>query len=360
MKKIFVSGCYDILHAGHLQFFEEARALGDHLTVSFASSEVLWVHKRRKPSIPDEHKLALLQGLRMVDEVVIGHGLEEGIDFREDFLRIRPDVLIVTEADKYGDLKRALCAETGAEYKILPKTPPKFEPVSTSSIVRWVQAPTEAPLRVDFAGGWLDVPRFSIPGAFIVNCAVSPLVSLREWPYEKQAGLGGSGAWALVNGRDGVDSEIDLGVGWQDPAVIRETGLCVWRSGTKPVLDFKQHGDVLAGRMAILWTGKPHDTPGGADMPRDYRAIAASAEVAREGALRTDIAALARGVTLYHATQLAEGMDELPDIEGSIAHKYCGGGHGGYALYLFEDPSKRDAAIASIAELRPIEPFCRV
>ena len=360
MKKIFVSGCYDILHAGHLQFFEEARALGDHLTVSFASSEVLWVHKRRKPSIPDEHKLALLQGLRMVDEVVIGHGLEEGIDFREDFLRIRPDVLIVTEDDKYGDLKRALCAETGAEYKILPKTPPKFEPVSTSSIVRWVQAPTEAPLRVDFAGGWLDVPRFSIPGAFIVNCAVSPLVSLREWPYEKQAGLGGSGAWALVNGRDGVDSEIDLGVGWQDPAVIRETGLCVWRSGTKPVLDFKQNGDFLAGRMAILWTGKPHDTPGVADMPRDYRAIAASAEVAREGALRTDIAALARGVTLYHATQLAEGMDELPDIEGSIAHKYCGGGHGGYALYLFEDPSKRDAAIASIAELRPIEPFCRV
>ena len=28
MKKVFVSGCYDILHAGHLQFFEEARALG--------------------------------------------------------------------------------------------------------------------------------------------------------------------------------------------------------------------------------------------------------------------------------------------------------------------------------------------
>ena len=32
MAKVFVSGCYDILHAGHLQFFEEARALGDHLT----------------------------------------------------------------------------------------------------------------------------------------------------------------------------------------------------------------------------------------------------------------------------------------------------------------------------------------
>ncbi len=360
MKKVFVSGCYDILHAGHLQFFEEARALGDYLIVSFASAEVLWHHKRRKPSIPDEHKLVLLQGLRMIDEVIITQGQEEGIDFREDFLRIRPDFLIVTEDDKYGDLKRELCAQVGAQYTVLPKTPPKFEPVSTSSIVRWVQAPTEAPLRVDFAGGWLDVPRFSKLGEYIVNCAISPLVSLREWPYEKQAGLGGSGAWALLNGRDGVDSEIDLGVGWQDPAVIRETGLCVWRSGPKPILDFKHNGDFLTGRMAIYWTGTEHDTPGVSNIPRDYARIAQSARVARGGALNADIQLLAAGVDLYHSTQLDEGMDALPEITGSIAHKYCGGGHGGYALYLFNNPSSRDAAIATTPELRAVEPFCRV
>ena len=360
MKKVFISGCYDILHAGHLQFFEEAKALGDYLVVSFASSEVLWIHKRRKPSIPDEHKFALLQGLRVVDEVVIGHGHEEGIDFREDFLRIRPDFLVVTEDDKYAPLKRALCAEVGAQYVVLPKTPPKFEPVSTSSIVRWVQAPTEAPLRVDFAGGWLDVPRFARPGEFIVNCAISPLVSLREWPYEKQAGLGGSGAWALLNGKDGFESEIDLGVGWQDPAVIRETGLCVWRSGPTPVLDFKHNGDFLSGRMAIYWTGTSHDTPGIAQLPRDYQRIAQSARLAREGALQADITKLAEGVNLQHSTQLAEGMDPLPDIPGSIARKYCGGGHGGYALYLFADPAAREAALASTPQLRPVEPFCRV
>lgn len=40
-KKVFVSGCYDIMHAGHLQFFSEARALGDFLIVSFASDDVL-------------------------------------------------------------------------------------------------------------------------------------------------------------------------------------------------------------------------------------------------------------------------------------------------------------------------------
>jgi cytidyltransferase-like protein len=360
MKKVFISGCYDILHAGHLQFFEEAKAHGDYLIVSFASSEVLWIHKHRKPSIPDEHKFALLQGMRAIDEVVIGHGLEEGIDFREDFLRIRPDFLVVTEDDKYAHLKRALCAEVGAEYVVLPKTPPRFEPVSTSSIVRWVQAPTEAPLRVDFAGGWLDVPRFARPGEYVVNCAISPLVSLREWPYEKQAGLGGSGAWALLNGRDGVDSEIDLGVGWQDPAVIRETGLCVWRSGPKPVLDFKHNGDFLTGRMAIYWTGTTHDTPGVADHPRDYARIAESARIAREGALGADIRKLAEAVNFYHATQLDEGMERLPNIEGAIARKYCGGGYGGYALYLFAEPGVCDKAVAATPELRAVEPFCRV
>ncbi|MES2995318.1 MAG: adenylyltransferase/cytidyltransferase family protein [Verrucomicrobiota bacterium] len=360
MKKVFVSGCYDILHAGHLQFFEEARALGDYLVVSFASSEVLWFHKRRKPSIPDEHKFALLQGIRVIDEVVVGRGLEEGIDFRDDFLRLKPDLLIVTEDDQYADLKRALCEETGAEYVILPKTPPKFEPVSTSSIVRWVQAPTEAPLRVDFAGGWLDVPRFARDGEFIVNCAISPLVSLREWNYEKQAGLGGSGAWALLNGRDAVDSEIDLGVGWQDPAVIRETGLCVWRSGPRPVLDFKHNGDFLSGCMAIHWTGSSHDTPGIADNDRDFDKIAHSARIARDGVLRGDIELIAKGVHVYHEAQLEEGMNPLPEIPGALARKYCGGGHGGYALYLFPDEATRASAARGTSSLTLIEPFCRV
>lgn len=360
MRKIFVSGCYDILHAGHLQFFEEARAHGDYLIVSFASAEVLWHHKRRKPSIPDDHKRALLQGLRMVDEVIITHGHDEGLDFKDEFLRIRPSMLLVTEDDKYGALKRDLCASVGADYLILPKTPPKFEPVSTSSIVRWVQAPAEAPLRIDFAGGWLDVPRFSREGGFVVNCAISPLVSLREWPYEKQGGLGGSGAWALLNGKDGVDAELDLGVGWQDPAVIRETGVCVWRSGMRPVLDFKRNGDFLAGRMAVLWTAGQHDTPGVVDCPRDFDRIAESGSIAREGVLAEDLESLARAISLYHETQLAEGMEPLPDIPAALAAKYCGGGYGGYAVYLFPDEGARAAALSATPELRPVEPFCRI
>ncbi len=357
MRKVFVSGCYDILHAGHLQFFREARALGGHLTVSFASSDVLWLHKRRRSSLPDEHKKALLEALDTVDEVVVGKCMEEGLDFKDDFLALKPAVLAVTEDDKYGPLKRDLCRQVGAEYVVLPKTPPQFAPVSTTQIVKWIRAPRVAPLRVDFAGGWLDVPRFARPGGHIVNCAISPTVSLSEWPYERNAGLGGSGAWALLNGDDGVSSELDLGVGWQDPAIIAEGGLCVWRSGERPVLDIKTDGELVRGRMALYWSGRQHDTPGLADRKRDLDLVFEAGNVAREAVWKQDLGMLAEGVRISWKMQEGEGMDPLPsDVPGALAWKYSGGGFGGYAVYLFKDNASRDAACKRPG-FRSIEPY---
>jgi len=357
MRHIFVSGCYDIIHAGHVQFFREAKELGDFLTVSFASSEVLWAHKQRRSSLPDEHKKGILEALNMVDQVVVGKGSDHGLDFLEDFRRLKPDVLAVTEDDQYGELKRAICAEVGAEYIVLPKTPPQYEPVSTSQLVKWIRAPKDAPLRVDFAGGWLDVPRFARKGAFIVNCAVQPKVSLREWSYERNAGLGGSGAWALLNGHTGVEEEIDLGVGWQDPAVISETGLCVWRSGPKPSLEFKTDGSMLEGRLALWWSGHSHDTPGMADQLRDYDAIEAASHLARTAVLRGDLHHLGAAVEASYAAQLLEGMKALPESEGCLGRKYCGGGFGGYAVYLFEHREQRDDFVSINSAARSIEPY---
>ena len=354
MTMVFVSGCYDILHAGHLQFFEEARGLGDYLTVSFANEEILWKHKGRRPSLPDDHKAALLRALVMVDEVVAGSGERQGLDFEPIFRELKPDILAVTEDDQYGDIKEELCAEVGCRYVRLPKTPPMFEPISTTAIVNRISGVKEAPLRVDFGGGWLDVPKHAREGGFIVNCAISPKVSLQDWPYEQKAGLGGSGAWALLNGKDSVQSELDLGVGWQDPAVIRETGICVWKSGQRPRLDLKRDGSFLNGCMGLLWTGKQHDTPGAVGFERDYDLIERAGAMAREAVMAESIAKLAEAVLMSYSAQLGEGMEELPEISGSVARKYCGGGHGGYALYLFPSQGARDAA----AGLLPVEPWC--
>jgi hypothetical protein len=126
------------------------------------------------------------------------------------------------------------------------------------------------------------------------------------------------------------------------------------------VLDFKQNGDFLTGCLAVLWTGHSHDTPGVADHPRDYDRIAASGRIARDAALHANLQRLAEGVSVYHETQLAEGMEPLPEIAGSLARKYCGGGYGGYGLYLFEDAARRAEAISRHELLRAVEPFCRV
>ena len=230
--------------------------------------------------------------------------------------------------------------------------------MSTTELVSHIRAPSQAPLRVDFAGGWLDVPRFARPGGCIVNCAISPLVSLRHWPYRARSGLGGSGAYAMLRGDDGVRAELKLGVGWQDPAIIAETGLCVWKSGGEPRLEFKRDGEMLRGRMALLWTGVPHDTPAVANLRRDYEAIDQAGKLAREAVFGESLEGLAEAVRRSHQAQLQEGMQPLPEVPNALAWKYCGGGWGGYALYLFATEADRDQW-ARVDGVMAIEPYLK-
>lgn len=360
MKKVFVSGAFNVLHAGHIRFLKDARALGDYLIVSFPPADLLWQLYGRKSVLCDDDKIALLRSLSTVDEVVLSTDEDRSLSFRSVFMELKPDVLAVTTDDLYKDAKRALCRETKAEFVVLEKTPPENGQVSSGTeLLNRAKAPTHVPLRVDFAGGWLDVPSYSIPGEYIVNCAISPTVSLKEWEYRQGAGLGGSGGWSVLNGWDPVGSELGLGVGWQDPAVIAETGACVWKSGTHPVLDFKNTGEFLLGRMAVYDTRIRHDTPGLVSRARDLQKIAKAGRVARLGVQQQDITVLSVAVQMSYQIQLEEGMLPLPTIGRAMARKYCGGGHGGYALYLFETAEDRAAALAENEDLYPVEPYCR-
>lgn len=359
MKKVFVSGAFNVLHAGHIQFFRDARALGDYLIVSFPPADLLWRLYDKKSVLEDADKLALLNSIDLIDEVILSTDEDKDLSFKSAFMQSKPDVLVVTTDDLYTEAKRKLCEECGVEFVVLEKTVPAGHQSSCTQVVERIKAPAHVPLRVDFAGGWLDVPSNAIPGEFIVNCSISPTVSLKAWNYRQGAGLGGSGGWSVLNGWDPVRSELGLGVGWQDPAVIAETGACVWKSGTHPELDFKNTGAFLKGKMAVYDTRIKHDTPGLAALERNFNKIAKAARVARLGVLQQDITVLAVAVQLSYQLQLDEGMLPLERIGESLAHKYCGGGHGGYAVYLYETEEDRAAALASCADLYPVEPYCR-
>lgn len=359
MKKVFVSGAFNVLHAGHIRFFEDARKLGDYLIVSYPPADLLWKLYDKKSVLDDLDKKAVISSLSMVDEVVESTDEDVELSFRTAFLQTSPHVLAVTTDDQHMEAKRRFCESVGAEFVVLDKTEPQQGQTTSSQVLSRVKAPMHAPLRVDFAGGWLDVPENAMPGEYVVNCSISPTVSLKEWLYRQGAGLGGSGGWSVLNGWDPVKSELGLGVGWQDPAVIAETGACVWKSGGRPVLDFKNTGDFLKGCMAVYDTRVKHFTPGFAGYERSYERIAKAARIARLGVQQQDVAVLAVGVQMSYQLQLEEGMQPLPDIGCQLAHKYCGGGHGGYALYLYENQQARDAAVDACEDMYPVEPYCR-
>ena len=54
-KKVFVSGCYDLLHSGHVAFLEEAATYGD-LYVGLGSDETIWGLKGRKTSNSNDER----------------------------------------------------------------------------------------------------------------------------------------------------------------------------------------------------------------------------------------------------------------------------------------------------------------
>lgn len=73
MKRVLVFGSFDPLHPGHQNFFVQAKALGDHLTVVVAHDEALRAHKRREPFQTVEERLMAVATAPGVDRALIGN-----------------------------------------------------------------------------------------------------------------------------------------------------------------------------------------------------------------------------------------------------------------------------------------------
>jgi D-beta-D-heptose 7-phosphate kinase/D-beta-D-heptose 1-phosphate adenosyltransferase len=88
---VFTNGCFDILHAGHVAYLEEARALGDRLIVAVNDDQsVTRLKGSGRPVNPLEQRLRVLAGLSAVDWVV---GFAE--DTPDALLQaLQPDVLV--------------------------------------------------------------------------------------------------------------------------------------------------------------------------------------------------------------------------------------------------------------------------
>ena len=162
-KKVFVSGCYDMLHSGHVAFFEEAASYGD-LYVGIGSDKTIFELKERKTVYPEEERLYMIKALRCVKDAWISKG--SGIlDFVEELKELHPDIFFVN-SDGASPLKEQLCKELGIQYVVSQRVPHGHLPARSTTQLRQT---CRIPFRLDLAGGWLDQPFVSqyCPGSVL-------------------------------------------------------------------------------------------------------------------------------------------------------------------------------------------------
>lgn len=132
-KIVFTNGCFDIIHAGHIAYLNEAKKLGDILIVGVNSDEsVKRLKGQNRPIISEKDRAYIVANIKSVDYAVI---------FNEDtpynlIKEIKPDFLV-----KGGDYNEKnvigsdIVKSSGGKLVLI-----KFiEGKSTSSIIKTIQ-----------------------------------------------------------------------------------------------------------------------------------------------------------------------------------------------------------------------------
>lgn len=175
-KKVFVSGCYDLLHSGHVEFFRQAAEYGD-LYVGIGSDETILHYKNHKTLYNEKERLFMVKAIRYVKDAYINAG--SGImDFIPTVDFLKPDILVVNE-DGASEEKRRFCEERGMEYIVLKRDPHEgLEAHSSTSLKEQI---CTIPTRLDLAGTWIDQPYVSCfaPG-WAITVSLMPTFEVRE------------------------------------------------------------------------------------------------------------------------------------------------------------------------------------
>jgi len=134
-RVVMTNGCFDILHAGHVAYLEEAKALGDRLVVAVNDdASVRKLKGEGRPVNPLADRMAVLSGLAAVDWVV---------PFSEDtpealICRVLPDVLVKGGDYRPEQIAGARCVwDNGGEVQVLSFVQGR----STSAIISAIRKP---------------------------------------------------------------------------------------------------------------------------------------------------------------------------------------------------------------------------
>ena len=174
-KKVFVSGCFDLLHSGHVRFLEKAAKYGD-VFVALGSDRTVVELKGRAPVTTEQERKYMLEAVRHVKQCVISRG-SGVLDFVDELKRLEPDIFIVNEEGN-TPAKAELCRQLGIEYLVLQRDPRENLPARSTTSLR---KECRIPYRLDLAGGWLDQPFVSKLGAGpVLTICLEPTLEFNE------------------------------------------------------------------------------------------------------------------------------------------------------------------------------------
>jgi len=131
-KIVFTNGCFDLIHAGHIDYLSKAKLLGDFLVVGLNTDEsVTRIKGDKRPILKQDERVFILSGLKPVDYILL---------FNEDtpaklISNIIPDVL-VKGADWAIDkiVGKDIVEQNGGEVKTIKFTTNQ----STSKIIQLI------------------------------------------------------------------------------------------------------------------------------------------------------------------------------------------------------------------------------
>ncbi|MBQ0090431.1 MAG: adenylyltransferase/cytidyltransferase family protein [Prevotellaceae bacterium] len=185
-KKVFVTGCYDLLHSGHVEFFKQAAQYGD-VYVGIGSDATIEEYKHHKPMFPEQERLFMVKSVRYVKDAYINAG-SGVIDFLTTLDIVKPDIFIVN-AEGGSQEKREICKQRNIEYIELQRTPHEGLEARSSSALKLAMNKGEEtdkqsvglPTRLDLAGTWIDQPYVSYyhPG-WAITISLEPTFEVRE------------------------------------------------------------------------------------------------------------------------------------------------------------------------------------
>jgi cytidyltransferase-like protein len=128
-----VGGCFDVLHYGHMQFLEQARAEGTYLIVALEPDESIIQYKKRKPIHNQKQRAYNLAQLRSVDKVLLLPSLKGYQDYNQLVQDVHPDVIAITADDPQKQNKLKQAKDSKAQLKVVIE---RLKGFSTTKIIQ--------------------------------------------------------------------------------------------------------------------------------------------------------------------------------------------------------------------------------